>query len=130
MQGRKCGAVTTPRKGKKKMKTLKQIRADARVYEVINVSGQDFNEGIKYEISLNDGYTFSDGSSLAYAESVADLNDLLDDIIITRAQIIKELAEIKELLLYIDADEITDYAREKAYMDIVDAIDMISENDY
>lgn len=62
------------------MKTLKQIRADSRVYEVRNVSGEDFNEGIKYEISLDDGYAFSDGSSLSYAGSIADLNDLIDDI--------------------------------------------------
>lgn len=62
------------------MKTLKQIRADHRVYEVRNVSGEDFNEGIKYELNLEDGYIFSDGSSLSYAESVADLNKLLEDI--------------------------------------------------
>lgn len=63
------------------MKTLKQIRADNRVYEVRNVSGEDFNEGIKYEISLEDGFMFSDGSSLEYAESVADLNVLIKDIV-------------------------------------------------
>lgn len=62
------------------MKTLKQIRADRRVYEVRNVSGEDFNEGIKYEISLKNGFMFSDGSHLNYAESVADLNELLNDI--------------------------------------------------
>lgn len=62
------------------MKTLKQIKADSRVYEVCNVSGEAFNEGIKYEINLEDGYVFSDGSSLAYAESVADLNVLMADI--------------------------------------------------
>ena len=62
------------------MKTLKQIRADSRVYEVRNVSGEDFNEGIKYEISLEDGFIFDDGSSLAYAESVADLNTLINEI--------------------------------------------------
>ena len=62
------------------MKTLKQIGADHRVYEVRNVSGQDFNGGIKYEISLKDGFVFDDGSSLMYAESVADLNGLLNDI--------------------------------------------------
>lgn len=61
--------------------TLKQIKADSRVYEVRNVSGEDFNEGIKYEISLADGFMFDDGSSLAYAESVADLNALLGDVI-------------------------------------------------
>lgn len=62
------------------MRTLKQIRADNRVYEVRDVSGQDFNEGIKYELSLEDGYKFSDGSSLAYARNVADLNELINDI--------------------------------------------------
>lgn len=65
------------------MKTLKQIRADHRVYEVRNVSGMDFNDGIKYEISLKDEFSFGDGSSLAYAESVADLNELMNDIIPT-----------------------------------------------
>lgn len=62
------------------MKTLKQIRADSRVHEVRDVSGQDFNEGVKYEINLKNGYKFSDGGGLAYAESVADLNELVDDI--------------------------------------------------
>lgn len=62
------------------MKTLKQIKADRRVYEVRDVSGQDFNEGIKYEINLEDGYIFDDGSSLAYARNVADLNVLIDSI--------------------------------------------------
>lgn len=61
------------------MKSLKQIKADNRVYEVRNVSGQDFNDGIRYEISLADGFMFSDGSHLAYATSVADLNELLDE---------------------------------------------------
>ena len=65
------------------MKTLKQIKTDSRVYEVRNVSGEDFNEGIKYEISLKDGFVFDDGlgSSVAYAESIADLNALLKEII-------------------------------------------------
>lgn len=64
------------------LKTLKQIRADHRVYEVRDVSGQDFNEGIKYEINLNDGYVFDDiGSGLEYAASVAELNRLLNDIV-------------------------------------------------
>lgn len=62
------------------MKSLKQIRADKRVCEVRNVIGMDFNDGVKYEINLNDGYRFSDGSGLSYAESVKDLNDLLDEI--------------------------------------------------
>jgi hypothetical protein len=62
------------------MKTLSQIRKDSRVAEVRNVLGMDFNNGIKYEINLKDGFAFSDGSHLAYATSVADLNDLVDDI--------------------------------------------------
>lgn len=40
----------------------------------------DFNEGIAYEISLADGYIFSDGSSLAYAEDYEDLLSLIADI--------------------------------------------------
>lgn len=51
------------------------------MYEVRNVSGEDFREGIKYEINLADGFMFDDGSSLAYAESVADLNVLINDIV-------------------------------------------------
>lgn len=62
------------------MKTLKQVKADKRISEVRNVSGMDFNDGIKYEVSLADGYCFGDGSHIAYAVSVKDLNELLDEI--------------------------------------------------
>lgn len=60
--------------------TLKQMRKDPRIFSVTNVAGQDFNDGIKYEITLKDGYTFDGYSSLEYAESVADLNNLIKDI--------------------------------------------------
>lgn len=62
------------------MKSLKQMRADKRVYEIRNVEGEDFNEGIKYEISLQDGYAFDDGTHLEYVGSVAELNELFNEI--------------------------------------------------
>ena len=62
------------------MKSLKQMRADKRVYEIRNVEGEDFNEGIKYEINLKDGYAFDDGTHLEYVGSVAELNELFNGI--------------------------------------------------
>lgn len=62
------------------MKTLKQIRADHRVAEVRDVSGEDFSEGIKYEMNLADGFRFDDYSHLNYARSVKELNELLDGV--------------------------------------------------
>lgn len=62
------------------MKTLKQMKADKRVYEIRNVEGEDFNEGIKYEINLADGYAFDDGTHLEYVGSVAELNELFKEI--------------------------------------------------
>ena len=47
----------------------------------------------------------------------------------TRREIIEKLIEVKELLVTeVGAEDITDYAREKAYMCIVGAIDYIEEN--
>ena len=46
----------------------------------------------------------------------------------TRADIIRNLEEIKELIAETDADELTDYARENAFMSVVSAIDYIEEN--
>lgn len=64
------------------MKSLKQLRADKRVYEIRNVEGCGFNEGIKYEINLADGYAFDDGSHLEYVGSVAELNQLLNECVV------------------------------------------------
>ena len=65
------------------MKTLKQIRNDKRVCKVTDVSNQDFNDGIKYEISLNDGYVFDKDlmSALEYAHNIKELNEILEDIV-------------------------------------------------
>lgn len=49
-------------------------------YDIKKVDNQDFNEGISYEVNLNDGYVFSDGSSLNYASDYADLLTLIADI--------------------------------------------------
>lgn len=45
----------------------------------------------------------------------------------TRQEVIKKLEEIKELIAWEDLG-LTDYARERSYMDIVDAIDEIIQN--
>lgn len=45
----------------------------------------------------------------------------------TRFQIITELRRLREAI--VDCEELTNYAREKAFVDIDDAIDMIREND-
>ncbi len=49
-------------------------------YMITNVEGQDFNEGIKYEINLKDGYKFSDDSHIEYADSIEELCELIADI--------------------------------------------------
>jgi hypothetical protein len=49
--------------------TLKQIREDKRVYEVERVYDEDF----KYEVSLEDGYQFDDGSSVQVYETVKEI---------------------------------------------------------
>lgn len=49
-------------------------------YDIRRVDGEDFNESIKYEINLKDGYRFSDCSHLAYATDYEDLKDLISDI--------------------------------------------------
>lgn len=49
-------------------------------YDIVKVDPDEFNEGILYEISLNDGYQFDDGSSLNYAEDIDDLRNLISEI--------------------------------------------------
>lgn len=49
-------------------------------YDIRRVGDEGWDRDINYEISLNDGYKFSDGSSLEYAESVEELRDLIADI--------------------------------------------------
>jgi hypothetical protein len=47
----------------------------------------------------------------------------------TRREILNRLDEIREEIAWTSSEELTDYAREKAYMCIVSAIDYITEND-
>ena len=54
-------------------------------YDIVKVDPEEFNEGIQYEINLNDGYQFDDGSSLNYASDLDDLRSLIAEI--------KEVAE-------------------------------------
>jgi hypothetical protein len=47
------------------------MKFNTKRYDIRKISENDgFNEGIQYEISLKDGYVFSDESSLNYASSV------------------------------------------------------------
>jgi hypothetical protein len=47
----------------------------------------------------------------------------------TRCELLNRLDEIREAIADNSTEELTDYAREKAYMCIVAAIDYITEND-
>lgn len=47
---------------------------------------------------------------------------------ITRQELIRKLEVIKELIEWEDLG-LTDYARERAYIDIVDAIEKIEDNE-
>ena len=47
----------------------------------------------------------------------------------TRQEIIKELERVKDLLVEeVETDELTDYARDKAYIHLASAIMFIEEN--
>ena len=46
----------------------------------------------------------------------------------TRQELIREIEEIKRLLVEEYIEGITDYAREHAYIDLDDAIEMLTEN--
>ena len=56
------------------------MRYHTKRYDIRRVDGEDFNEGIKYEINLKDGYQFSDGSHLNYASDTVSLMELINDI--------------------------------------------------
>lgn len=65
------------------MKSIKQIRQDVRVYEVeINSSyDPDYPDtNSKYLVNLKDGYIFDDGTHVAGANTVKELNELLKGI--------------------------------------------------
>lgn len=63
------------------MRTLRELRADKRISSITKVSSEEFSDGIKYEINLNEGYSFGGWGSLEYATSVKDLNDLVAGIV-------------------------------------------------
>jgi hypothetical protein len=63
------------------MKSLNTIRNDYRVSEVNRVNGEEFcNQDVKYEIWLKRAFVFSDGSHYETACSLAELNELLDEV--------------------------------------------------
>lgn len=47
----------------------------------------------------------------------------------TRNEIIKKLESLKELFAWENIENLTDYAREKAYYDIDNAIEHLKENE-
>ena len=49
-------------------------------YDIEKVGDEGWDRDIAYEISLKDGYVFSDGSSLDFAESFDELKMLIADI--------------------------------------------------
>lgn len=70
--------------------TLKQIREDKRVYEVNQVSDEDF----KYEVSLEDGYQFDDGSSVQVYNTVKEIAyDLSHNV-----EEVEEVEEVVEVI--------------------------------
>jgi hypothetical protein len=62
------------------MKGSNTMKFHTKRYDIKRVDGQDFNEGITYEVNLKDGYAFSDGSCLNYATDFEDLRALIADI--------------------------------------------------
>ncbi len=55
------------------------MRYHTQRYDIVKC-GDDFNEGVVYEINLKDGYVFDDGTKLNYADSVEDLRELISGI--------------------------------------------------
>ena len=49
-------------------------------YDIRRVGDEGWDRDINYELSLKDGYKFSDGSSLEYAEDIEELRELIADI--------------------------------------------------
>lgn len=63
------------------VRTLAQAKADPRVYSINRVV--DSPDNIFYEINLNDGYAFDDGSHVMAATSVADICMIINKEIVT-----------------------------------------------
>ena len=62
------------------MKSLKQLRQDPRIYEIIEQDTEECEH--KYAVNLEDGYTFEDGySGLEFCDTVAEINKLMTEVI-------------------------------------------------
>lgn len=71
---------STPLITTSKRLNLDQLRALPFVYQINKCDSADWNDGIRYEINLEDGYTFGNDSGVEYAASVADLNELVRNV--------------------------------------------------
>lgn len=60
------------------MKTLKQLREDPRIFEVIILDRTEYEH--KYCVNLKDGYTFDGYSGLTFCDTVAEINELMNDV--------------------------------------------------
>ena len=60
------------------MKTLKELRADPRIYEILVHNTEEFAH--KYSVNLKDGYTFDGYSGLTFCDTVAEINELMKDV--------------------------------------------------
>lgn len=47
----------------------------------------------------------------------------------TRQKVIKEIEKIKDLLVEVNDEDVSDYAREKAYIKLDSAIEYLEENE-
>ena len=47
----------------------------------------------------------------------------------TRQKVIKEIEKIKDLLVEVNDEDVSDYAREKAYIKLDSAIECLEENE-
>lgn len=76
--------VPVPTKEEKRfarVTTLAQAKADPRVYSIERVV--DSPDNIFYEINLNDGYAFDDGSHLMGVDSVLDVCHVINKEIVS-----------------------------------------------
>lgn len=60
------------------MKSLKQLRADPRIYEILVNNPEECEH--KYLVNLKDGYTFDGYSGLTFCDTVAEINELMLEI--------------------------------------------------
>lgn len=55
------------------------MRFHTKRYDIKKLNPEEFDTA-RYEVNLNDGYKFSDGSHLEYAENYEDLIAVIKDI--------------------------------------------------